>query len=97
MVEVFLRQASGLVRTVNARDVFIYNIGLINIGIGLAYIFLLGPSFYPGCSLSLGVLITTIFCIIQGLTYYCFTTAMPRTGGSTCSSAAASTLPWGLP
>ena len=54
---------------------------MINIGIGLAYIFLLGPSFYPGCSLSLGVLITTIFCIIQGLTYYCFTTAMPRTGG----------------
>jgi len=81
MVQVFLRQASGLVRTVNSSDVFIYNIGLINIGIGLAYIFILGPAFYPGASLWLGVAITTIFCIIQALTYYSFTTAMPRTGG----------------
>jgi amino acid transporter len=81
MVQVFLRQASGLVRTVSSRDVFIYNIGLINIGIGLAYIFILGPSFYPGASLWLGVAITTVFCVIQALTYYCFTTSMPRTGG----------------
>ena len=81
MVQVFLRKASGLVRTVSGRDVFIYNVGLINIGIGIAYIFSLGPSFYPGASLWLGVAITTVFCIIQGLTYYCFTTAMPRTGG----------------
>lgn len=78
---VFLRQASGLIRTVNPRDVFIYNMGLVNIGIGLATMMLLGPAYYAGTSIWVSCVIVGAFCVIQALTYWHFSSIMPRTGG----------------
>jgi amino acid transporter len=79
--KLFLRKASGVVRNVNPRDVFFYNVGLINIGIGISYILLLGPAFYPGVDLVLGISLVTIGCLFQALTYYFFSVVMPRSGG----------------
>jgi amino acid transporter len=79
--DVFLRDASGVVRNVKLSDTFIYNVGLINIGIGIAFILLLGPAFYAGANLLLSVVITAVFCAIQALTYYFFSVSMPRSGG----------------
>jgi amino acid transporter len=79
--DVFLRDASGVVRNVKMSDTFIYNAGLINAGIGIAFILLLGPAFYQAANLSLAVGITAVFCSIQALTYYFFSVSMPRSGG----------------
>jgi amino acid transporter len=78
---VFLRQASGLIRTVSLRDVFIYNMGLVNMGIGLATMMLYGPAYYAGASIWLSCVIVGAFCVLQALTYWHFSSIMPRTGG----------------
>jgi hypothetical protein len=87
---VFLRQASGLIRTVNPRDVFIYNMGLVNIGIGLATMMLLGPAYYAGTSI-------WVSCVIVGA--FCGTSRASCRGpaANTCTSAGVFTLRWALP
>jgi APA family basic amino acid/polyamine antiporter len=81
MAEVFLRKASGLVREVSGKDVVFFNTGGINAGIGLAFIFLLGPAFYPGANHNIALILTWAFCVIQTLMYLFFTVTMPRSGG----------------
>ncbi len=41
---VFSRQASGLVRVGSSYDVFIYNVGLVSIGIAIAFNQFYGPA-----------------------------------------------------
>ena len=77
---VFLRKASGLVRSVSTKDVFFYNTGIMNLGIGLSTM-LLYWGFYPGASLWIAIVVTAFFCVIQTLTYFCYVCIMPRTGG----------------
>jgi amino acid transporter len=74
----FVRRASGLVRQVSALDVLIYNIGLISVGYVL-FMFLFWVS-YPGASLEVGVLISTVLALFQGLTYALLASAYPRSG-----------------
>ena len=45
---VFSRKASGLVRVGSTLDVFIFNVGLVSVGIAIAYNQYYGPSLYPG-------------------------------------------------
>ena len=54
---VFLRKASGLIKTASTTDVFIFNVGLVSIGIGIGGLLLYGPAVYPGGNLIVGVLI----------------------------------------
>ena len=79
--KVFLRKASGLVREISFTDVLLYNIAQIGIGIGIAYIVLFAPSFYPGSSMELSILITTIGCMFFAIVYALFSVTMPRSGG----------------
>jgi amino acid transporter len=79
--KVFLRKASGLVREISFTDVLLYNIAQISIGIGIAYIVLFVPSFYPGASMELSIIITTIGCMFFALVYSLFSVTMPRSGG----------------
>src|SRR4030042_4742183 len=81
MAEVFLRKASGLVREVSGKDVVFFNSGGINAGLGLAFIFLFGPAFYPGANHNIALILTWAFCVIQTLMYLFFTVTMPRSGG----------------
>jgi amino acid transporter len=81
MIKTYLRQSSGLVRTVNSTQVFIYNVSCINIAIGVAYIILYGPSFYFGSNMWMSTLICALLCIPHALSYYFFSVMMPRTGG----------------
>ena len=57
---VFLRKASGLIKTASTTDVFIFNVGLVSIGIGIGGILLYGPAVYPGGNLIVGVLIAAV-------------------------------------
>ncbi len=80
--QVFLRQASGLVRTAAPYDVFIFNIGLISVGIAVALDQLLGPGLYPGASVAWSSVIATVGMVVVGLAYYMWSVIFPRSGGN---------------
>jgi APA family basic amino acid/polyamine antiporter len=80
--QVFLRQASGLVRTAAPYDVFIFNIGLISVGIAVALDQLYGPSLYPGANVALSSIIAMVGMVVVGLAYYMWSVTFPRSGGN---------------
>ncbi len=79
--EVFVRKASGLIRTAGTLDVLIYNINFTSIGLLLLFVFLLGPAFYPGASLPWAAVICVIAILPLALVYGYLASAMPRSGG----------------
>jgi amino acid transporter len=78
---VFLRKASGLIKTASTTDVFIYNVGLVSIGIGIGGLLLYGPSVYPGANLVVGVLIAGVFMSAIAFGMLTWTVTIPRSGG----------------
>jgi APA family basic amino acid/polyamine antiporter len=78
---VFLRPVSGLVKSAGILDVFIYNVGLISIGIGVAYTHLYGPANYPGGNIPIASLIAMAVMVCVGLGMWCWTVTLPRSGG----------------
>lgn len=80
--QVFVRRASGLIRTAGTLDVFIYNIGLISVGIAVILNQFFGPAFYPGANMALSTLIGTVGMLMVGLAYYMWSVTFPRSGGN---------------
>lgn len=78
---VFSRKASGLIRVGSSFDVFIYNIGLVSVGIAIAYNQFYGPSLYPGAQPWLSTLLAGIGMLIVAVTFYCWSVVFPRSGG----------------
>lgn len=78
---VFLRRASGLIKTATGLDVFIFNVGLVSIGIGLGTIILYGPSVYPGGNLILGTIIASACMALIAAGMITWTVTIPRSGG----------------
>lgn len=78
---IFLRKASGLIRTASTGDTFIYNIGLVSVGLGVASILFYGPAFYPGGNLLWATVLAGVVmsCIAFGLITWAVT--LPRSGG----------------
>ena len=78
---IFLRKASGLIRTASGMDTFIYNTGLVSIGLGVASIMYYGPAYYPGGDLLWAVVLAGVVmaCIAFGL--IAWTVTLPRSGG----------------
>jgi amino acid transporter len=79
--EVFVRKASGLVRTAGVWDVLAYNINFTSIGLLLLFLILLGPAFYPGIDMRLSTIICVVILIPLSLVYGYLASAMPRSGG----------------
>jgi APA family basic amino acid/polyamine antiporter len=79
--EVFMRKASGLVRTAGVFDVLAYNINFTSIGLLLAFLILLGPAFYPGVDLSLSTIICVLLILPLSLVFGYLASTMPRSGG----------------
>ena len=77
---VFVREATGLVRYLSAKDVLMFN--LLNMGLPwpLLYIFFAGAA-YQGIDTPLTVLIALAPNLLIAMLYYQMTTAFPRTGG----------------
>ncbi len=67
---VFSRQASGLVRVGGAYDVFIYNVGLVSIGIAIAFNQFYGPSLYPGAKPWLSTVLAALGMVAVATTFY---------------------------
>ena len=78
---VFLRKASGLIKTAGTWDVFIYNIGLVSVGIGLGTMVLYGPAVYYGSNLYVGVIFASVVMSLVALGMLTWTLVIPRSGG----------------
>lgn len=78
---VFSRQASGLIRVGSSIDVFIYNVGLVSIGIAIAFNQYYGPSLYPGAQPWLATILAALGMLAVGATFYFWSVVFPRSGG----------------
>lgn len=78
---IFLRKASGLIRTAGLLDTLIYDIGLVSVGLGVGTMMYYGPAFYPGGDLLLGCLIAGFMMTLICLGMICWSVTLPRSGG----------------
>jgi amino acid transporter len=78
---VFSRKASGLVRVGNTLDVFIFNVGLVSVGIAIAYNQYFGPTYYPGAQPWISTLLAALGMIFVAAAFYCWSVVFPRSGG----------------
>ena len=78
---VFLRKASGLIKSASNTDVFIYDIGLVSIGLGLGFLLFFGPAVYLGGSLYVGALLAGAAMLLVGFGMLTWTIVIPRSGG----------------
>jgi basic amino acid/polyamine antiporter, APA family len=78
---VFSRPASGLIRVAGSADVFIFNIGLVSVGIAIAFNQLYGPSLYPGAAPWLSTLLAMTGMLFVAVTFYYWSVTFPRSGG----------------
>jgi APA family basic amino acid/polyamine antiporter len=76
----YTRQATGLVREMSVRDMFIITVVYISIIFGLITLSII-PFAFPGASIQGSVLISALFALPPVLLYAFFAAAMPRTGG----------------
>lgn len=77
----FSRSASGLIRVAGVWDVFIYNVGLVSIGIAIAFNQYYGPSLYPGAAIWLSTLLAVVGMCFVAATFYFWAVIFPRSGG----------------
>jgi len=78
--EYFARKASGLARSVSARDAMIYNImWMVPLGTWIYGIWAL--NLFPGADLPMTVLISEVVALVVGLFYALFSASMARSGG----------------
>src|SRR3972149_858474 len=78
---VFLRKASGLIKTASNTDVFIYDIGLVSIGLGLGFLLFFGPAAYLGGNLYVATILAGVAMLAVGLGMLTWTITIPRSGG----------------
>jgi len=78
---VFVREATGLVRSLSFFDAFFSNLAIINVASALTFPVLLIAFSFPGASIPLSVLITLFPILVYNLLYSSFSKLMPRSGG----------------
>lgn len=78
---IFLRKASGLIRTASETDTFIYNLGVVSIGLGVGSMLYYGPAFYPQGDLIWGIIIAGVAMSMISLGFIAWTVTLPRSGG----------------
>ena len=78
---IFLRKASGLIRTAGLADTFIYNLGVVSIGLGVGSMLYYGPAFYPQGDLIWGCVIAGVAMAMISFGFITWTITLPRSGG----------------
>lgn len=74
----FLREATGLVREVSFLDAFLLNLFWLNIGLGIGVTFSFAPAAFPGSNIIVGVIIATVFSMVNVAMYGLLAASMPR-------------------
>lgn len=78
---IFLRKASGLIRTASGTDTFIYNLGVVSIGLGVGSMLYYGPAFYPQGNLIWGCVLAGFAMALIAFGFITWTITLPRSGG----------------
>jgi amino acid transporter len=78
---VFVRDATGLVRSLSLFDALFSNLAIINLASALTFPVLLIAFSFPGASIPISVLITLFPILVYNLLYSSFSKMMPRSGG----------------
>lgn len=78
---IFLRKASGLIRSASTLDTLIYDIGIVSVGLGVGTMLYYGPAFYPGGDLLLGCIIAGFMMALICLGMITWSVTLPRSGG----------------
>jgi APA family basic amino acid/polyamine antiporter len=78
---VFLREATGLVRSLSPLDVFILGVVGITPGVNMTLFYLYIAFLYPGANVPLAVIGAIPMSLIFGAVYWLMSISMPRTGG----------------
>ena len=78
---VFSRSASGLIRVAGSWDVFIFNVGLVSVGIAIAFNQYYGPSLYPGAQPAISTVLAALGMCVVAVTFYLWSVVFPRSGG----------------
>jgi len=77
---IFVREATGLIKAVSAKDALIYNLmWMAPLGTWIYGIW--ADNLFPGADLPTTVLIAEVVAIVVAVFYAVFNTSMPRTGG----------------
>jgi amino acid transporter len=82
---VFSRSASGLIRVAGSWDVFIFNVGLVSVGIAIAFNQYYGPSLYPGAAPAISTLLAALGMCVVAVTFYLWSVIFPRSGALAAS------------
>jgi amino acid transporter len=77
----FLRNTSGLVKTAGAWELFVFNLGLISVGIALTLMHFYVPANYPGASLPVAELLAGLLMASIAFAFWAWTVTIPRSGG----------------
>ncbi len=78
MSKTFLREATGLVRSVPLKDAWVFNVLLNNIAFATVLVFTWGPFAFPGGDLVTAIIIATVGVMIVGTVYAIMASSMPR-------------------
>jgi len=78
---IFLRKASGLIRTASLMDTFIYDVGVVSIGLGVGSMLYYGPALYPQGNLIWGCIIAGVAMAMISFGFITWTITLPRSGG----------------
>ncbi|MGB3020565.1 MAG: amino acid permease [Methyloceanibacter sp.] len=76
-----MRKASGLIRTASGTDTFIYDLGLVSIGLGVGSMLYYGPAFYPQGNLIWGCVIAGVAMALISFGFITWSITLPRSGG----------------
>ncbi|HEY8706310.1 MAG TPA: APC family permease [Gaiellaceae bacterium] len=79
--DLFVRNATGLVRELSAFDAFNLVFSAVLIPVGITQVMGFTPQFWPHANMLLSFAIATPLVLCFGLVYLYFTTLMPRSGG----------------
>src|SRR4051794_2122099 len=77
----FSRKATGLVRAASMKDVFIFNINMQNVFIGVIFSLLLTPPLYPRANIYVATLIALVISLPISWVYAKLAAVYPRAGG----------------
>ena len=78
---IFLRRASGLIKSAGTFDTFVFNIGLVSVGLGVGTIMLYGPAYYPGGDLIWASVLAGAMMTLIAFGMITWTVTLPRSGG----------------